>query len=231
MSRVKDLNPAAKILSLLAVHEEFEQYKIKQETKISYPTILKHIKDLEKREYIRLVRTEHSEKGGKEKKIYKITFKGLVPALMINSSRGELEQIIKSHPDASLTFKKYPLFKKEGLSDFIVSVIHDVAKGVGMGAVLAEQYGYALIYSDETERRNELDKSFLYEPVFAYYLGNARDETTPEALKLRAFVKFCKEDPEIKAFIDQEMTKEFQSLERLQSAKEGWNSEDLKKSG
>jgi len=72
------VTPTAKIIQTIAKKGELGQYKMKDETNLSYRTILRTLKPLEQDGYITLLRTEPSKKGGKEKKIYSLTFKGLL---------------------------------------------------------------------------------------------------------------------------------------------------------
>jgi len=60
------------IIQALAVHKEIGQYEMPKETGLSYRTILRNLRPMEKRNEIKLIRTMPSEKGGKEKKIYAI---------------------------------------------------------------------------------------------------------------------------------------------------------------
>jgi DNA-binding PadR family transcriptional regulator len=121
MSRTKNQQPEIRLLSLLANNKEFEQYKMEKATNLSYPTILKHLKQLEAKKLLKVVRTEPSEKGGKEKKIYAITLKGLWAYLFAvhkkSLKRKDLDQIINRFPDFLVTFKKWPLFEKAKIQD------------------------------------------------------------------------------------------------------------------
>jgi DNA-binding MarR family transcriptional regulator len=78
MSAKINVSPKMKILEVLATNKEFKQYSLPKATGFSYRTILRALKPMEKAGWIRLVRTEASEKGGKEKKIYTLTLKGLM---------------------------------------------------------------------------------------------------------------------------------------------------------
>ena len=131
MSRKKDVNSQLKIMKVLAEHKEFEQFKMKNETGLTYKTIIQHLKTLTNYKVITF-RTEPSKKGGKDKKIYRITFRGLwaiLSELDLEGSEGKkkLEQIIQRFPEFLLFFKKWPLFVEAGIQnkmlDFFIPIL------------------------------------------------------------------------------------------------------------
>ena len=73
--------PELKIINALIKNPELGQYKMPKETNLSYRTILRTLKPLENEGIIKQIRTEPSTKGGKEKKIYSLTFKGTLAYL------------------------------------------------------------------------------------------------------------------------------------------------------
>ena len=75
------IKPELKIIKALIKNPELGQYKMPKETKLSYRTILRTLKPLENEGIIKQTRTEPSKKGGKEKKIYCLTFKGTLTYL------------------------------------------------------------------------------------------------------------------------------------------------------
>ena len=121
MRKKTTIPPLLKIIEVLAEHKEFEQYKMKNATGFSYRTILRALKPLEELKLIRH-RTEPSEKGGKDKKIYAITFKGLyrhISKIQLDTPEGKekLGQIACRFPEMLLFFKKWPLFVKARVQD------------------------------------------------------------------------------------------------------------------
>ena len=120
--------PADKILSVLAKNREFEQYKLPKATGLSYRTILRKLGPMEKNGVIKLVRKEPSEKGGKEKKIYAITFRGLwyyLIELVAEKPYGkkQIEKIASTFPEMLLTFKKWNLFVEAKIKDQMIDVL------------------------------------------------------------------------------------------------------------
>jgi len=75
------IKPELKIIKALIKNPELGQYKMPKETRLSYRTILRTLKPLENQGIIKQVRSEPSKKGGKEKKIYSLTFKGTLTYL------------------------------------------------------------------------------------------------------------------------------------------------------
>ena len=75
------IKPELKIINALIKNKELEQYKMPKETKLSYRTILRTLKPMENENLVNKPRTERSKKGGKEKKIYTIKFKGTLTYL------------------------------------------------------------------------------------------------------------------------------------------------------
>ena len=125
MSRAKNQQPEIRILSLLADNKEFELFKMQKSTNLSYPTILKHLKRFENKKLVDVIRTEPSEKGGKEKKVYAITLKGLWMYLSeldltTSETKERLITIMHRFPDMLLIFKKWPLFKKASVDQIML---------------------------------------------------------------------------------------------------------------
>jgi hypothetical protein len=82
LTRTKEtIKPETKILKALTKNPELQQYHMPKETGLSYRTILRTLKPMETDDLIKQIRTEPSKKGGKEKKIYNITFKGFLTYL------------------------------------------------------------------------------------------------------------------------------------------------------
>jgi hypothetical protein len=69
------------ILTALLDNKEYAQYDMPKTIKKDYRTVLRHLKLLKHYEMIRLIREEPAKKGGKERKIFGLTVKGLLQAL------------------------------------------------------------------------------------------------------------------------------------------------------
>lgn len=66
------------ILGLLAGEREYGQYKMPGRLKKSYRTVMRRLTKLENRGLVKVARRERSRKMGKKRKIYRLTFKGVV---------------------------------------------------------------------------------------------------------------------------------------------------------
>jgi DNA-binding PadR family transcriptional regulator len=133
------IKPEMKILSVLAEHREFEQYKLPKETGFSYRTILRFLKPMEIAGWIRLVRTEASEKGGKEKKIYALTLIGLAIAFKTASqwkpTNRDLNWVIDKMAEKSghllpLVLGKWTYFRSAGLGDEFIRAFRWVTQWI-----------------------------------------------------------------------------------------------------
>jgi DNA-binding PadR family transcriptional regulator len=184
------------IIQALAVHKEIGQYEMPKETGLSYRTILRNLRPMEKRNEIKLIRTMPSEKGGKEKKIYAITFKGLVHALSNCFSkdrrfREDLEAIIKAHPDMLLTFKKWTLFEKADLKDFMLENLEKALRSEIVETAIFSAVGLNRIFKNEKDWQDTVDRALLTIPILS---GTYRRHGIN-------YVKVCKQDKELKDFI------------------------------
>lgn len=67
-----------KIITLLAEKGEYAQYDMDDRLEIAYRTIIRRLSELESIGLVKVTRRELSRKGGKKRKIYTLTFKGVV---------------------------------------------------------------------------------------------------------------------------------------------------------
>jgi len=174
--RKTPVEPEERILSVICENGEMEQGKLPKATDFSYRTILKKLKILEKKKLVIVVRTEprihvtilHTIpsgqvrqktikilKGGKEKKIYSATLKGLCKAL-VDSEKIRLQflqqpdSFIKKWSDLFPFLNKYALFKKHGLERFFREQIMDHARQFSSGKINPN-------YTDALENRVIVD--------------------------------------------------------------------------
>jgi hypothetical protein len=129
------------ILSVLAENREYAQYDLHKHKEIEkdYHTVLRHLQALEKDKQIRFVRTEPGQKCGKERKIYEITFSGLILVLKKGLEPYRLIPFDKDHEETNreiekaidqttvihrdkipLIFGKWDFFKENDVKDIIV---------------------------------------------------------------------------------------------------------------
>jgi hypothetical protein len=133
------IKPEVKILSVLVKHGEFGQYRMPKETGLSYRTILRFLKPMEKAGWIRLVRTEASEKGGKERKIYALTIRGLAIAFKTADqwmpTKGDLNWVIDKMAEKSghllpLVLGKWTYYRSAGLGDEFIRAFRWVTQWI-----------------------------------------------------------------------------------------------------
>ena len=176
------IRPELKILRVLAEHKEFEQYKLPKETDFSYRTILRYLKPMEKTKWIRLVRTEASEKGGKEKKIYTLTLKGLAIAF-----KEALEQA--QPPDWSVKWDMDKVAKKSGRLLPLVLGKWTYYKSAGLEGEFMRAFQWVVLHILNWGYDTE---EFATEQ-FWYYIF----QITPGRAKVK-WLKALREDPELR---------------------------------
>jgi len=200
-----------KILTALAEHKEFEQYRLPKETGFSYRTVLRLLKLMEQDRWIRLVRAEASAKGGKDKKIYSLTLRGLTIALMISK---DMDKIIEKQSDMlPLVLGKWAYFKSVGLEKEMKEAIYWVGNRILEG----------------------FDRKEFATERFWYYIF----VITPEPVK-KKWLEALRGDPELRQWAIEEMTEWLlegrevmdmhkRTLKTLEMANEpDWNKVDLR---
>jgi len=193
---------------VLATNKEFEQYNLPKATGLSYRTILRKLEPMEKSGLIKLVRTEPSEKGGKEKKIYAITFRGLwfyFPELVTVKPYGkkQIEKIASTFPEMLLTFKKWNLFVEAGIKDQMMDILvaglrdrhahfYDMLRLFSTHEIPREKM-IELAVALEKDTRTNLDKLVI---VGSLYIPQLRDVLKQVYLKDKELLNFVLESIE-----------------------------------
>jgi DNA-binding PadR family transcriptional regulator len=203
-----------KILAVLAASKEMEQYQLPKETGLSYRTILRTLKPLESKDrlQIRLLRTEPSEKGGKEKKIYAITLAGLLRVLKESVMRNvvpedidHFRRIINAHPELLLSFAKWPLFQQAGLEEkFLTYVLHGVLDFYLKSA--------SYLLSGVPNLKHETARTYIDQLVLLRPFMYERERGRPLNAK---FLQVCKQDNQLREFIDQQLALQQEQCRRL----------------
>jgi DNA-binding PadR family transcriptional regulator len=214
MSRIKNQEPKQKIFALLAKNKEYEQRYMKEATKLTDPTLIKYLKHLEAKQIIEY-REEPSTKGGKEKKIFTLTRKGVVLALMDAKTIKEVETIASNHPDKLLTLKKWSLFKQAGIETLVYTSLKESLK---LLRALDNNYrrdGFKMTWANEQIFMGSIDSSILF-ILFEHY-----PEIAPSATKF--MMPTFKQDSDLSNFINQCFVKEEERYRKLQVAKKAWD--------
>jgi DNA-binding PadR family transcriptional regulator len=202
LSRKNDITSITKILSLLATHPEVYQSEIEGKTKLSNKTIIENLKRLESNKLV-THRTEPSSMGGKDKKIWRITYQGIASVLKNAKSVNEVTVIAKKHPDLLLVFKKWDLLEKTGVLDL---VWNELKLSLDLQFVDDNEQ---LASMGKTYLPNKLDDALFYALVQA--LQSGADENDP-------FVILCKTDEEIKAFLNGVLLMQEKGVEQTQKS-------------
>lgn len=101
-----------RILRELALNQKVEQYKLPKTTGVSYRTVLRQLKLLKSLGFARVAEQKRSQKRGKEKNIWGITFLGIM-AYMRNASIKEIDQIAKVHKDKWIVFQEWDYLSRD----------------------------------------------------------------------------------------------------------------------
>jgi len=130
----------SKILVTLLEHKEYAQYDLPKKIGKDYRTVLRHLKEMESRHLIILTRTEPAKKGGKDRKIYRLTLIGLFIILQELSSEEldkKIDEIAKNFAhELPLVFGKWEHFNKHGFREKAISQL----KAIPLGHFLFVQY-------------------------------------------------------------------------------------------
>lgn len=198
-----------KIINILLQKKEYAQYDLPKAVGKDYRTVLRHLKALEESGMIFLTRKEKSQKGGKDKKFFGLTFKGVINSLLNPENHKKLPEIISKYPYWCLTFKKWKLFQETGLDEFLLPHIE-----LGLLNILE-----VLVYSQKllnkkfliTKETHKLfDTMFLFVPL----------QTT----KNKKLAQVLQSDPDLRKFIDEMFRQQLNDFEDLQKSKNLWDS-------
>jgi DNA-binding PadR family transcriptional regulator len=206
MAGKKGIEIAPRILSLIAEHVEYEQFKMAKALGITYPTLLKYLAKLKKGKYISW-RFEQSEKGGKDKNIYRLTWLGLHYALCNTKDPKKLESIINHYPDKALIFNKWPLFKEAKLDGFMLDSLR-----LTLEDLVISSRRFQSRFS-EKEWRELVDYGAILSLLFAVCV-DAQFE-----LGIETILK----DPELNNLVENAFSKKEEEYKQLHNVKAKWN--------
>jgi hypothetical protein len=182
--------------------------------KTSYRTLLRYLKLLETDGYIRLDRTEPSKKGGKDRKVYSLTFKGLMYALLNTTDPEKLVTIINNKADMLLAFKKYPLFENAGLKDYFIHSLNSTIDSYFIHEVTWQLKGFELQFDKQEDWRELIDRTLLTSP-FILKQGQPDQWETWR----KEFIEVVKKDSELRKFVSASLKKQEDRLAQVREAR------------
>ena len=218
-----------RILRLLAENKEYAQYDMWRAINKNYRTILRRLPILEKAGLIQVVRLEPSEKGGKEKKIYRITLQGLRFWVLMEPKVAEdkFELIAKAHKDKLLVFKKWSYFKQKGLANFIKqSFFEGITQLTFLEAML--YFAHSKVTGDFPKERVDDEKiaENINIAALKLFIGTPLELVKKSAqdkwgLMLKLY-KAIMQDKELREFVEKIIKRKESELKRNLKTLEGW---------
>lgn len=185
------------ILRVLAEKKEYAQYDLPSLIGKDYRTVLRYLQNLEKAGLIELSRMEPAAKGGKDRKIFTLTFRGILNVLIANPDK--IQTVAGNFPNMLLAFKKWRLFEEAGLKEELQSFAKIGLENLVDSMLLLHRSAEFLGFRNEDQLKNAFDGTIL----FMALLNPKRDEA-------EGWAKVCMCDGEIKRFIDSQ----FKNLEK-----------------
>jgi hypothetical protein len=211
-----------KILKAIATHaqpskntlydSEFPQGQLKDLVKVSQKTVVDTLVKLENFGYIKLSRKEHSNKGGKDKKFYTLTFSGFIHALLSTPAE-QREKILRKFPSMLLIARKLPLFAFN-VKTIALGLLDTALSQELLNTFRYRNIGVKLTYPSDQAWRHELDSSVIMGlliggPVF--FKDDYRD-----------FLKLCRNDKGLYSFVQSVLEQEIKEYDATKNFKEVW---------
>lgn len=203
-----------KILLSLSHHAEIPQSQMAQSTGLSNKTIIENLQFLKTNDYATF-RTEPSVLGGKDKKFWSITFKGLVYVLnylyaaQLKATKIIIKKIIKAQAQNMLVFKKWDLFVKAGLEGLLLDSLEKAFGVYTFHTISMSKSGVPPFFDNFAISHDTLTKMILTGPLIT---GKASKE----------YITFLKNDPELSALVDDSMNNLKREIVTRQKILEMW---------
>jgi len=204
-------------LKFFALNKEGTVEEVAEFINKDYTTAMRTIKKLGKRGLIRLERLERTNTKGREKKIYRITLRGLFLWMIIERRDAEenFEKIVSAHKDKLLTFKKWQYFKEKGLAEYIKakffeSLSHYEFIEASFPLLMKLTYGdisptgssFTFLQVDEEALAKPADFDILQLNLMTYPPEHVKRNFKNEWENLVSLYKAIEEDYELKRFKD-----------------------------
>lgn len=184
------------ILSAMTTRKETPQHELKRLTGLSYRTIIRYLPRLQEEKMIKLARTEPGEKGGKQRKIYELTFRGLMCSFLNEKAGSELKKIVNANSHMLLAFRKFPLFQKAGLELYFLFCVERTIESYLNRVLEYQSYDLTLDWQKEESFKEFIDSAILIAP-FSVKKPNPEKW---EAWRVK-FMRVCKDDKELSEFV------------------------------
>lgn len=172
-----------KILKVLALNEEFAQSELPKKVDRKYRQVIRCLHNLRDKHLIYLKRTEQSQKGGKEKNFWAITFYGLMEILKYLDNK-EIDLVAHRHSDKWLVFAEWPYLQKKGGGWLYVAV-----RGVSLLSFHSLQANVAPKFTDrEVKQMGFTPKQWkeLDSETRGFVLENTKQECTDKVLGFKS---------------------------------------------
>lgn len=195
-----------KILRYAALNVEVHQYRLAEKVGISYRTVIRTLHELRKLEWLNLVRTEPSEKQGKDRNVWSSTLRGLLNLLYIDKEFWkQLDLIARAHRDKLLIFKKWSVFEKEGVKVLVKEALESTFEAISRQQLSLMGLFHTKIQWTEEELRSLIDSMTLG----CYALRSYSLRTLKNRENLKIYLKIldvCKRDHELYSFVVSELS-------------------------
>ena len=237
------LQPEERILQVLAKSEEPRtHYQLWKKDKVasSNKTVLKALSNLERIHMIEFKREEE----GRKRKLYNLTFTGLITCLRYQQAWQSIDKIAGSKKDMlPLVFGKWRFFKKERILDDIIQNLQLVASILWKHTVSLRHfpetlYGFLVIDAVRKPRKLIVTKTLNIQKsevnvnrlVFGiYHLAWWPIDTPSNGVermwsvqKQKSLLQVLRRDPDIEKYIDAELRHNEQAFERHKENVKSW---------
>jgi len=187
------------------IHSEYEAVKQKEFRNISETSFKRDLNALESAGYLK------SKRGPRNAKSYSLTFLGVVQIFLNWNNKkietNEIIQIVDNYPDVGLlSFKKFPVFKKAGLESLAANY---VAKGFFRAFrkwLTIQEYLKSGLVEENFE--TVIDRSIITDSIIID--------------KNKEFTEVCKNDSELKHFIEVDFKRRRMEFNAYEDAKNSW---------
>jgi DNA-binding PadR family transcriptional regulator len=220
---------ATAILKALAFEKELAQYDIPRKVNKHYSTIFRQLKKLEKNGLVNFVREERSKKKGQNKRLYCITFLGLLQVLS-GMTETEINRVAEIHGDKWLIFGQWQFLSKipwffPHIRVKAMSSRYNYFLANPTSSTLDEKLKHAEVDNvkrDCTDTVLGLNRIFKKGRLWRQSPSNEDDRTGRQRVAMLLGARFYKKNPEIRAYVEDRFAQEEAAHRVILSAKDNW---------